>query len=85
MNSKVSSHFLFAQPSLISGMARLLDLGGVFDSYNISEKADSVALFADWRVVGQDIQDAILAFDDSTDFDSETPDAQYELFVSPAR
>jgi hypothetical protein len=85
MDTKVSSDFLFAQPSFISGMARLLDMGGLFDSYNISDQPDSVALFADWRVVGQDIQDAIVTFETSAPFDSERPNAQYELFASPVR
>ncbi|MFZ0912950.1 MAG: hypothetical protein WBQ76_16505 [Candidatus Korobacteraceae bacterium] len=62
MTSRVKSDFLFAQPSFASGAARVLDLWGRFDEYNISEtpaEADSAALAADWMVVGQDICDAI--------------------------
>ena len=66
-------------------MARLLDLGGLFNSYNFSDHADSVALFADWHAVGQDIQDAIVAFESSAPSDSERHDAQYEIFASTVR
>jgi hypothetical protein len=62
MTSRVKSDFLFAQPSFGSGVARVLDLWGRFDNYNISatpEEADSAALAADWIVVGQDICDAV--------------------------
>ena len=52
------SDFLFARPSFWSGFARVVDLGATFDSYNISrtsEEADARALWADWRVIGQDL------------------------------
>ena len=52
------SDFLFAHGSYISGVARLLDLFGVLDDYNVSatpELADARALFADWRTVGEDL------------------------------
>ncbi len=53
---------LFAQPSFVSGAARILDLGGTFDCYNISPTpadADHCALVNDWNVVGQDLREAI--------------------------
>lgn len=62
MGSKVKTDFLFAQPSFASGAARVFDLFGQFDGYNISEtpaEADAKAIAADWIVVGQDIADAI--------------------------
>jgi hypothetical protein len=62
MNRKVQSDFLFAQPSLASGAARVLDLWGHFDDYNRSEtpaEADAKAIAADWLLVGQDIIDSI--------------------------
>jgi len=52
------SDFLFASSSYITGIARLLDLFGVLDDYNVSatpELADARALFADWRTVGKDL------------------------------
>ena len=62
MGNKVKSHFLFAQPSFASGAARVFDLFGQFDEYNISDttaEADTKAIAADWIVVGQDMSDAI--------------------------
>ena len=62
MVKKVKSDFLFAQPSFASGAARILDLWGQFDEYNISataEEADAAAIASDWIIVGQDICDAI--------------------------
>ena len=53
------STFLFAEPSFTEGMARVLDIGGVLDTYNTSlteKQADFWALFSDWRTVGQDLQ-----------------------------
>ena len=54
--------FLFATPSLVSGMARVLDFFGQFDAYNTSQTpdiADSKAQYCDFRVVGQDLRDAV--------------------------
>jgi hypothetical protein len=62
MGNKVKSDFLFAQPSLASGVARVFDLWGQFDDYNRSEtplEADAKAIASDWLIVGQDISDAI--------------------------
>jgi hypothetical protein len=62
MEKKVKSDFLFAQPSFASGAARVLDLWGVLDDYNISSTtldADGKAIAADWIIVGQDLSDAM--------------------------
>lgn len=64
--NKTRSDFLFAQPSFVSGVARLLDLYGLYDVYSSSSterEADYKALLSDWRVVGQDILAAITQFD----------------------
>jgi len=56
------SDFLFAHPSVWSGVARLMDLGGVFDEYNTSptpEVADAQAMRADWLSVGDDLRAAM--------------------------
>jgi hypothetical protein len=53
---------LFAQPSVLSGAARLVDLGGVFDKYNRSQteqQADGRALASDWSSVGDDLRAAM--------------------------
>lgn len=62
MGRKVKSDFLVASPSLLSGSARLFDFYGLYDAYNTSAddaQADAMATFADWLVVGQDIQGAL--------------------------
>ena len=51
----MGSDFLFAMPSMVSGLARTLDLGGTFDEYNDSPNgdiADWLASLADWRSIG---------------------------------
>ncbi|MGB8261571.1 MAG: hypothetical protein WCE75_14515 [Terracidiphilus sp.] len=56
------SDVLFARPSFVSGAARVLDLGGVFDVYNVSktpQEADERAIESDWRAIGGDLHDAM--------------------------
>ena len=58
----VRTDFLFATPNALSGVARLVDLYGLFDDYNRSRKvedADPKALLSDWYIVGQDLECAI--------------------------
>ena len=77
--------FLFASPSLLSGVARLLDLGAQFDSYNRSETgeaADAAALYSDFRMVGQDLQEAMESF--VVAMDPSVDPKQFEFaFVEP--
>jgi hypothetical protein len=59
--------FLYARPSLIEGVARLIDFGGTLQEYNSalsSEQADLLALASDWRVVGDDLRQAMSQYDD---------------------
>jgi hypothetical protein len=61
----VRSDFLFARPSFGSGIARLLDLFGAFDSFNSQPtraEADARAIRADWAVIGQDLRASIADF-----------------------
>ena len=56
-----TDHF-FAMPSFLSGVARVFDLFGTFDSYNDNSAdplADARALYSDWHIVGQDLADAM--------------------------
>jgi hypothetical protein len=56
------SSLLFANPSLIEGVARTLDLGCTLNVYNESptgEIADYLALTNDWYAVGDDFRAAI--------------------------
>lgn len=62
MSNKVKSGFLYSDPSFLSGVARTLDLHGLYDAYNISvtpQEADARAIASDWIITGQDLQDAI--------------------------
>lgn len=52
------SDFLFARPSLLRGMAAVLDFGGTLIVYNDSvsaEVADETALKLDWAMVADDL------------------------------
>jgi len=57
-----NSDFLFARPSFVGGIARILDLGGTMKIYNNSptgEIADMIALGSDWRAVANELIDSI--------------------------
>ncbi len=70
--------FLFASPSWLSGAARGFDLAGLYDEYNESatgDEADAKALFADWRVVGQSLLNAVMGIRrEPQEPSSSTPD-----------
>lgn len=56
---------LYAKPSLVEGIARVLDFGGTLNVYNASaspEEADARATQSDWKRVGQDLATAIATF-----------------------
>ena len=60
------SDYLFPMPGTLSGVARILDIGGTYTSYNRSEtpeEADSKAIFSDWAIVGQDLTRAARKYD----------------------
>ena len=49
---------LFANPSLMEGMSRVLDILGTHDIYNVDDtpqEADYKALYSDWAAVGDHI------------------------------
>jgi hypothetical protein len=55
----MSTDYLFARPSLLRGIARVVDLCGVLDlgAYDTSatpEEADEKALLSDWQAVAGD-------------------------------
>jgi hypothetical protein len=61
--NRVVTDFLTPKTTLLTGMGTLLNLAGSYYQYSISptpEEADRRAIAADWRMVGQDIKDAIL-------------------------
>ena len=53
------SDFLYARPSFLEGMARVMDIGGTLNEYNSSGDPDTIALLMDWLVVGQAMRQAI--------------------------
>lgn len=57
MNS--TSGFLYAEPSVAEGIARLIDLGGTLVEYNVSHEPDQIAIRADWRAIGADLRTVI--------------------------
>ena len=57
------SSFLFARPSFLEGMGRVLDFGGTMTDFNRSltpEMADELAMRADWSQVGADLLEAVM-------------------------
>jgi hypothetical protein len=59
------SSYLYARPSLIEGVARIFDFGNTLQVYNTSlspEQADYLALLSDWRVVGNDLRNAMAEY-----------------------
>lgn len=59
------STFLFATPSFLEGIARLVDFGGGLQEFNSSEdeaQADARATAQDWAAVGDDLRAAAKAY-----------------------
>lgn len=54
--------YLFARPSFLTGIARLIDPFGILNTYNTSSSdwsADFKALYSDWKAVGEDLEFAL--------------------------
>ncbi len=50
---------LYARPSVLEGIARLMDFAGSLNEYNTSEtpeEADRLAIASDWYAIGQDLR-----------------------------
>lgn len=59
---RYSTGFLFSTPSLFSGAGTVMNLAGNYYEFNSSDsgfEADCIALQNDFKMVGQDINDAI--------------------------
>ena len=68
------STFLYARPSFLEGVARLIDWGNTLQEYNtVSDPkvADYLALSADWRVVGHDLESAMFSSEWEKELNSE--------------
>lgn len=59
---RTTTDFLFARPSFLSGVGRLVDFGCTFDAYNMSRtpvEADIRASVSDWLSIGDDLYSAL--------------------------
>ncbi|MHB8653279.1 MAG: hypothetical protein ACYDA9_05300 [Terriglobia bacterium] len=77
-----SSVYLSAPPEFWYGMARLLDLGNTFDTYNevsTGEQADSLGIIWDWEMVSQDLWEGICRYDLETNFAQKHPTEENQL------
>lgn len=66
--------YLYARPSFVEGLARLIDFGNTLQQYNstpTAQQADALAMELDWYAVGQDLKNAMLEFDE---LQSKLPD-----------
>jgi hypothetical protein len=60
--------FLYARPSALEGVARLLDFGNSLNEYNVSangEEADYLALKLDWEAIKEDIRHTVVEFEEA--------------------
>ena len=66
---RYTTGFLYSTPSFLSGAGTAINLAGNyydFNAYESGNEADTVAIENDFRMVGQDISDAIEKFKDDT-------------------
>jgi hypothetical protein len=59
MNDRFKTDFLCSSSSFLGGFGSVLNLQGHLFEYNCSRDPDRIALAQDWRMVGQDISDAM--------------------------
>jgi len=65
MTRDFRSDFLFATPSFVEGMGRLIDFGDLLTEYNTSrtsEEADRRATTQDWLAVGDELRGALATY-----------------------
>jgi len=57
----IPSDFLTGTPSLLTGVARLLDFAGSLDDYGplTDPDGDALAVYSDWSMVGADLVHAM--------------------------
>ena len=58
---RFNTGFLFSEPSFLSGAGTVINLEGNFYEFNSSDsdaEADSIAIYNDFGMIGQDICDA---------------------------
>lgn len=63
MNNRLKTDFLCPSSSFLTGWGSVINVRGHLYDYNASDDPDSIAIGHDWRMIGQDIRDAIEKFD----------------------
>jgi len=59
---EICSDFLFARPTFVEGVGRIIDFSNSLNTYNQSRtgaEADARAIYQDWKAVGHDLRVAI--------------------------
>jgi hypothetical protein len=64
------------RPSFLTGMARVLDLGGTLDEYGADPISDAQALAGDWGVISGDFWHAYQSVAQDTSDDVDGPREQ---------
>jgi len=62
----MGTDYLYARPSFLEGVARILDFADALNIYNTSpgeEEADARALYEDWQAVRADLRAAMTTFE----------------------
>ena len=62
MGPQFRTDFLTPANSFVSGMGSVLNIGGNYFDYNISsspQEADTLAIYMDWRMIGEDIANSM--------------------------
>ena len=62
MSTSSWSYYLFAEPSFLEGMARIMDFGDTLTEFNQSltpAQANNIALTTDWQAVFEDVRAAV--------------------------
>lgn len=65
-NKDSRTDFLFSTPSFLTGAGSIFNLAGNYYEYNLSssgEEADSRAMQCDWAMVGNDLSNALDAYE----------------------
>ena len=58
----MQSDYLFARPSFVEGIGRMVDVSNSLNTYNYSRngaEADARAIYQDWKALGHDVRVAL--------------------------
>lgn len=62
VSDEIQSTYLFARPSFVEGIGRMVDVSNSLNIYNQSRtdsEADARAIYEDWKAVGHDVRVAL--------------------------